>query len=74
MLRIKEGIDLKELEEEAKRLRKDRLKKTTKEELQQEIDRKDENIRQLVELSSKWQNISFWLFIIIIGLMLFILI
>lgn len=64
----------KRLKEDAEKLRKEKLRKTTKEELQQEIDRKEEEIRQLVELVDKYRSISFWLFnTIIASILLFIL-
>lgn len=64
----------KRLKEEVEQLRKEKLRKTTKEELQQEIDKKEEEIRQLVELVNKYRSISFWLFnTIIASILLFIL-
>lgn len=64
----------KRLKEDVELLRKEKLRKTTKEELQQEIDRKEENIRQLVELVDKYRSRCFWLFnTIIASILLFIL-
>lgn len=63
----------KRLKEDAEQLRKEKLRKTTKEELQQEIDKKEEEIRHLVELVNKYKSISFWLFNTIVASILFIL-
>ena len=63
----------KRLKEEAEQLRKEKLRKTTKEELQQEIDSLNELVEKILKDEFEWKKKNFVKNTIIIALLLLIL-
>lgn len=63
----------KRLKEEAEQLRKEKLRKTTKEELQQEIDSLNELVEKILKDEFEWKKKNFVKNAIIIALLLWIL-
>ena len=63
----------KRLKESAEQLRKEKLRKTTKEELQQEIDSLNELVEKILKDEFEWKKKNFVKNTIIIALLLLIL-